>query len=219
MVAALLIGVLALAACGGGDGSDEEGVATLDDSGTDSDDSATSDDQTSDDDDRGSGGAGGRPEMSEEFEDALLEYAECMRDEGIDFPDPSTNGDGMIVIGPGGDDAPPSASEMEEFEAADEACRHIMEAVQDELPRLDPEQEAEMRDQALAFAECMREHGIDFPDPQFEDGGGVGIALEGIDPEDPDFQEAQEECSGEAGGIFSAGGRIDRRGGDEGEGE
>jgi hypothetical protein len=45
----------------------------------------------------------------------------------------------------------------------------------------------------LAFAECMREHGIDFPDPQF-DGGAVMVGGPGIDPEDPEFQAAQEAC-------------------------
>jgi hypothetical protein len=212
MVSALLVGLFAIAACGGGGSGDEGGVATLDDSGSDG-----GDGTTPEDDGAGGGGAGGRPELSEEFEDAMLEYAECMRDEGIDFPDPSTNGDGMIVIGPrGATNGPPTEAEMEEFEAADEACRHILEAVQAELPRPDPEQEAEMRDQALAFAECMRDNGIDFPDPRFEEGGGVGIALEDIDPSDPDFQEAQEECAGDGGGIFGAGGPV-TRGAGEGE--
>ena len=213
LLPALLVLTLALAACGGG-GDDDDGVATLDDSGT------AAGDTGGDGDASDGGGGGGRGELSAEFEDALLEYAECMRDQGIDFPDPNTNGDGMVVIGPGGgEDGPPSAAEMEEFEAADEECRHIMEEVEGELPRPDPEQEAEMRDQALAFSECMRDHGIDFPDPQFQDGGGVGIELEGIDPEDPAFQEAQEECAGEVGGLFSAGGGIGSRVDDEGDGE
>ena len=30
-----------------------------------------------------------------------------------------------------------------------------------------------MREQMLEFAECMREHGIDMPDPVFGDDGGV----------------------------------------------
>jgi hypothetical protein len=211
LLPALLVLAFALAACGDGGDSDDEGIATLDDSGTGTDDTGGTDEEAN------GGGQGGRGEMSEEFEDALLEYAECMRDQGIDFPDPSTDGDGMVVMGPDPGEGPPSRAEIEEFEAADEECRHIMEEVQDEMPRPDPEQEAEMRDEALAFAECMREHGIDFPDPQFEEGGGIGIRLDGIDPEDPDFQEAQEECSGELGGIFSTGGRIDRGGDDEGD--
>jgi hypothetical protein len=54
----------------------------------------------------------------------------------------------------------------------------------------------------LEFAQCMREHGIDMPDPQ--QGGGIRIQRnsdgnvtngEGvIDPESPEFQAAEEAC-------------------------
>ncbi len=48
----------------------------------------------------------------------------------------------------------------------------------------------------------MREHGIDMPDPQFDEDGGVQIRGgrgSGFDPDDPDFRAAQEECGG---GLF-----------------
>jgi hypothetical protein len=204
--------VVALAACGGG-GSDEDGVATLDDGTAGSDDGGTTDD-----DDAG-GGRGGLGEMSPEFEDAMLEFAECMRDQGMDFPDPQSDGGGLVIMGggAGAGEGPPSEVDMEEFEAADEACRHILEAVEGEMPRPDPEQEAEMRDAALAFSECMREHGVDFPDPQFDENGGMSMQIgdpeeRGIDPSDPDFQEAQEECGQEGGPGF----RVGTSGPDEG---
>ena len=42
----------------------------------------------------------------------------------------------------------------------------------------------------------MREHGIDFPDPTFDEDGGAQIRLERgrLDPDDPDFAAAQKEC-------------------------
>jgi len=44
----------------------------------------------------------------------------------------------------------------------------------------------------------MRENGVDLPDPDFSgepgEGGGGFFGQGGIDPEDPDFQEAQEKC-------------------------
>ena len=50
----------------------------------------------------------------------------------------------------------------------------------------------------LAYTQCMRENGIDLPDPDFSgepgQGGGGFFGQGGIDPEDPDFQEAQEKC-------------------------
>jgi hypothetical protein len=53
------------------------------------------------------------------------------------------------------------------------------------------------------MAACMRERGYDFPDPTF-DGGRVMMKVEKGDgtipgPEDPTFQQDQQECSAEAG--------------------
>ena len=77
----------------------------------------------------------------------------------------------------------------------------------------DPEQLEQMKAEALEFAQCMREHGIDMPDPQFgEDGqmtmsvgdGRLGEGGEGPDPIDADkFNEAAESCGGPGGGMLS----------------
>ncbi len=58
------------------------------------------------------------PGGTEHFEDVLLEYAACMRDNGVDMPDPDLNGNGgLIDLGDmSGDD----------FEAADGACNHLL---------------------------------------------------------------------------------------------
>ena len=162
-----------LAACGNS-GDDDPGVATLDDSGTDSDDESDDPDSTADEGD---------------FEEQALEFAQCMRDNGVpDFPDPQVDGDGgMIMGGPGGDG---------DFDR--EAVEKAMEACEDLRPRgggnFSEEDQQEMQDAALAHAQCMRENGVpDFPDPEFS-GDGARIELDGIDPESPAFQEAQEAC-------------------------
>ncbi|MFB9658383.1 hypothetical protein ACFQS3_19265 [Glycomyces mayteni] len=51
-------------------------------------------------------------------------------------------------------------------------------------------------EQALAYSECMRENGVpDFPDPEQNGDGGVGLSLpEGLDPEDEDFKAAEAAC-------------------------
>jgi hypothetical protein len=65
----------------------------------------------------------------------------------------------------------------------------------------------------------MRRHGIvDFPDPQFSDGGGrVKISLGGkgseINPRSPQFQAAMKSCQGQlpqkgAGSKFSTNGGV-----------
>ena len=64
---------------------------------------------------------------------------------------------------------------------------------------MDPEEQAKMQDNALAYAQCMRDHSIDFPDPDFSDGGMAMMLPEGMDPQDPDFAAAEEECQPELG--------------------
>ena len=75
-----------------------------------------------------------------------------------------------------------------------------------------------MRDEMLAFAKCMREHGIDMPDPTFDGDGRVAISAARVDGdedastgpafdfESDEFQDAQKACGGKLGGRigFSA---------------
>jgi hypothetical protein len=183
---AVVLVTAALAACGGGGGGGDD-VATL----------GEGDVETEDD---GSGDGG---ELTDaEREDAMLEFTECMRDHGVDMPDPQVTGDGGgrggVAIEMNGE-----GRDMEAFEEADEACGHIIEDAFGTPEEMSPEEEAEMRDNALAFAECMRDNGIDMPDPEFGE-GGRGFTMKvgepgSFDPSDQDFQDAQEACQGELG--------------------
>jgi hypothetical protein len=133
------------------------------------------------------GGDGGGSDA--EFQDALIEYTECMREQGIDMPDPQANG-GMLKVGPGdtGD------SSEEEFVAADKRCRNLLPEMGGNLS---PQDQAEMQDAMLEFTDCMRDEGIDMPDPG--QGGGIEIPIDGeggIDPNDPEFKAAEEKCRG-----------------------
>ena len=58
-----------------------------------------------------------------------------------------------------------------------------------------------MRQQALAFSACMRQHGVpDFPDPTFSGSAGkIGFQGNGksdLNPNSPTFQAAQQACQG-----------------------
>jgi hypothetical protein len=122
----------------------------------------------------------------EDPQEAALDYARCMREHGVDMPDPDANGEIQLNVGPGDD--------MEKVEEAQKACDHIL---QNAGSRLSEEQQSVMQDALLKFAKCMREHGIDMPDPQFGEGGRVtqqGGPGAGVDPDDPKFQEAQKAC-------------------------
>jgi hypothetical protein len=204
---------LSLAACADEAGGEPDAVASIDDS-------ASSADDGSDDGDDDGGGGGGRPDSSE-FRDAALEYAQCMRDNGIDMPDPtfdSDGGGGRVMIG--GEPEAGTTGPSEEFEAADEECRPILEEAAPEM-QLTPEEQAEMQDRLVAMAECMRARGHDMPDPQVGEGGGVTIgggpgAPLGGGPGDDEFRQDMEECGDEAG---MDGPRFETRGGDEEEDE
>src|ERR1700754_3563019 len=91
LAALALTGVLG--ACGGGDGDDDAGPASLDEN------AAAEADSDGDDGGGGGGGGGGGTELP----GAARGYAECMRDHGVEMPDPEVNEDGGIAIriGPG----------------------------------------------------------------------------------------------------------------------
>jgi hypothetical protein len=121
--------------------------------------------------------------------DGGLGYAQCMRDHGIsDFPDPQPGGGlGGAVRGSDLDPNNP------QFKAADEACKSLLPA-----PPSNEDQEQEFADM-LAYAKCMREHGIaDFPDPKPGEGILIPAAAQGtdLDPSNPQFQAANNACGG-----------------------
>jgi len=187
---AVLLGAASLlipASCGGGgdDDAGDDGVASLEGSSPTTDSDETTDSSLA----------------QEDFQQAMLDYAQCMRDEGIDMPDPqfSDGGGGEVAVAAQG--SPTERPDEAAMEAADAVCKPILDAVEGSFTP-DPEEEAAMREEALEFAQCMRDHGIDFPDPVFEDGGRVmvgGGEDETFDPNDPAFQAAQEECAGDDG--------------------
>ena len=133
-------------------------------------------------------------------EEAQLAFAECMREHGVDMPDPGAEGGIAIEVTPETED---------EMNAAMEECQPLLENARGAIEP-DPEQEAEMREQVLEFTECMREQGIDMPDPVFSDDGGFTVQAEpgeGGGAEsgpraDEDFQAAAEQCGGEDGGMM-----------------
>ena len=104
------------------------------------------------------------------------------------MPDPGADGR------PRSRSAATAASRRRSSRRRPKACEQYREDIR---PELSEEQQAEFKEQALEHARCMREHGIDFPDPTFSADGGAQIRLERgrrLDPEDPEFKAA-------AGGV------------------
>jgi hypothetical protein len=183
----LLALVLLLGACS--DSSADDGVASLGDGTTDD---STGDGESQDD------------LSPEEQEEALLDWAQCMRDEGVDIPDPQVTEDGGVIIG-GGAEAPDGDDEGTDGDAPPALDREAMEAAMEtcgEPPggpsELSEEELAERQDQALEFAQCMRDEGIeDFPDPDLSEQGpgGPQTRTDGPDP-DADDDDADEGSDG-----------------------
>jgi hypothetical protein len=73
------------------------------------------------------------------------------------------------------------------FKAADQACKQY--APSGEQETVDPQ----LQQQMVAYARCMRQHGINIPDPK--PGEGIGIdGSTGVNPEDPKYKAADQAC-------------------------
>ncbi len=133
------------------------------------------------------GGDQGSPEPSDSADpaQAMADYAECMRENGVDLPDGGT-------VGQVGEHEGEDPLEDPDFADANAACEDLLGDVvfsDGEAEELDPE----VLDAMLAYAQCMREEGIDMPDPS---GGGLVVEADGsgFDPESEEFQLADDKC-------------------------
>jgi len=184
-----LAGTLLLAACGGSGSGGDAKVASVGEATTTT--APAGADSTSDNGDSDS-----------DVQDAMLAFAQCMRDHGIDMPDPQVNSDGRAVFTAGqaaGEGAPLDQAKMDE---AQQACQEYLDKVKSDMPAPDPAEMEERKQQMLDFAQCMREHGVDMADPQFStDGGGLQVSLggPGMDPSSPAWKEANETCATQVG--------------------
>ncbi|PSL56309.1 hypothetical protein B0I31_10358 [Saccharothrix carnea] len=112
-------------------------------------------------------------------EERSREFAKCMRDNGVDVPDPEPGGKsgGFGKV----DRTDP------DFDRAREACRAFLPGGGD-LSELDPEKLEQLR----VFAQCMRDNGVDVPDP--DPNGGKLSGLGSIDRNSPAFRAALDAC-------------------------
>ena len=129
-------------------------------------------------------------------QDAMLAYAQCMRDSGVEVTDPVFDAGGNFAGGlefAGSKDAGPKDEKDPTFQLATEACDEFLVAFK---PAADPALAAEQTEAALRFAVCMREQGLDWPDPAPEGSKFAGTDIK-IDKKSPAFQSAFETCDAE----------------------
>jgi len=144
----------------------------------------------------GSSGASGTGTTSAAAgRDPALQFSNCMRAHGVtNFPDPSSGG-GLLLNSKSGINPQSPA-----FQAAQKACGRYAPGGGGT-----PHMSASARRQALAFAKCVRAHGVpNFPDPSetAPSGAHAVIALKGMvfaftsafDPRSPAFRHAAAAC-------------------------
>jgi len=119
-------------------------------------------------------------------------YATCMRSHGVsNFPDPDSNGRIKITSGRDANGQPIGVDvNSPRFKSAQKACQKL-------LPnggRPTAAQQAKEQQAMLAYAQCMRSHGVPkFPDPK--PGGALEIGKNaGVDPNSPEFKAAEQTC-------------------------
>lgn len=136
---------------------------------------------------------------------------------------PGTDGEDFVMVQPGTGasgtvdarwgDVPDGDEQVSTF--IEVTCGAPMEGFE-----LSPEDMDRMHEEMLAFDRCMRDQGVDLPDPEpgleapspevhVQDRGTLGMS--DIDPRDTDFQSAEKECRPE-GSVVTEG----RVGGDPG---
>lgn len=142
--------------------------------------------------------------LIEDREEAMLAYAQCMRDHGIDMDDP-TLGEGGVgrAFGLGGNGQRQIDRFGEDFQVAQEACVSYLEAAR---PEIDPAAEQERLEEQLLLAQCIRDAGYpEYPDPAIGTDGRLqrvrGDAMQeiGIDRRSPEFQAVMGACRDEIG--------------------
>jgi hypothetical protein len=128
------------------------------------------------------------PSGSKDPRDILVDFTRCLRDQGVDVPDPdfgATPGEAQERLREAGVDL-----DDPRVQAAIRTCQPLLLGI---LQTLTPEQVQAFRDAIVDYARCMREHGVDLPDPDFS----KGLQLFGgsVDQSDPAFRAANEECA------------------------
>jgi hypothetical protein len=138
------------------------------------------------------------------FSSAADRFSECMRTHGVaNFPDP------QIVNQPGQRGirltVSPGLAATPEFNPAQKACRGILPVPKNVNPSQLAQQQQARAEDVLAFAKCLRSHGVpDFPDPTTQ--GQLTVAMitaAGVDLHAPAVLTAAKECLGASHGAIT----------------
>ncbi|MGO9883038.1 MAG: hypothetical protein ACLPV4_08490 [Solirubrobacteraceae bacterium] len=134
-----------------------------------------------------------------------FEFSACMRNHGVaNFPDPtvSSSRPGQTAIAMV---VPAQFASSPQFKSASKACRSILPAAGNINPAQVAKLQQARKQDLLAFARCLRIHGLtNFPDPTSQ--GQLTIAMlqsAGVDLHAPDVLPAARACIGVTHGAVT----------------
>ena len=130
-------------------------------------------------------------------EEIATDFTECMRSEGFELPDPELNADGSVNVEAIRDNliADPNFNfQSRKTQQSLAECIPLLEGAT--FAQQPTEEElVEFQDNLLQFAECLRENGLDVPDPDFNDGtNGIRTMLAEVDMTDSKVQATIAKC-------------------------
>lgn len=134
-----------------------------------------------------SGGGGGAGLDADNARDtAQLKLQECLKEQGVAPPERRTGsgGDGGVEV------RRPSDAEVEKLQDALEGpCKDEQEAA---FGSISEEDRAKMEDARIRMTACLREHGVEMPEPD-----GDGPVIMRLDARDDELQQAMDACRDE----------------------
>jgi hypothetical protein len=108
-------------------------------------------------------------------QDAQVKFAQCMRENGVNVPDPQP-GQPARIEDTSGDKA--------KLESATKKCQPVLQQGGGMINPSDPK----VQDALLKFTKCMREHGVNIPDP------GPDGKMQVPSGSQAKLQAAQQQC-------------------------
>jgi hypothetical protein len=170
-----------------------------------------------------SGGAAGTSTTSASSRyQARLKAAQCLRAHGLNVPDPSANGGGGAGGGAGGGGGGGGGGIRQLLatpagKAASKSCQSELRQA-NPFANITPAQRQQFQQAAVKFAQCMRAHNVNIPDPTSNGAGGFGIfrSIPSSERNSPAFRTALKACSSNLpnrgqfgrGGPGGAGGSV-----------
>jgi hypothetical protein len=135
-------------------------------------------------------------------EEITTNFTVCLRDHGLDVPDPALNADGSVDLEAlkGSIDLGPKGSKS--TKALDECLPLLAGATFSQGGK--EEDDIQLQDDLLAFSQCLRDEGINVPDPDFsgDPRAGMGAVKESLKGASARVERGMNLCNEK---VFGAG--------------